>query len=140
MPKHRGRIPTPLASPKSLPRQEQFPARSPITGEERDLLAFIEIHPTQAREAFALKAAEVVMSGRSWDMKKRAEALTTLFPNRLGKTFAEALDPEKHKWGRDAHNELLRLIAADPGQREVIIRTYKAMFKGDTWVNEISFP
>jgi hypothetical protein len=53
VPKHRGRTPTPSPSPKSLPRQEQFPAPSPITGEERFLLAFIEIHPTEARDAFA---------------------------------------------------------------------------------------
>jgi hypothetical protein len=53
VPKHRGRIPMPSPSPKSLPRQEQFPARSLITGEERVLLAFIETHPTEARQAFA---------------------------------------------------------------------------------------
>src|SRR5882672_8910427 len=60
----------------------------------------------QAREAFTLKAAEIVMAGRSWDVKKRAEALRALFPHRLAPHFAATMDPEKHGWGRDSHNEL----------------------------------
>ncbi len=40
-------------SPKSYPKQEQFPAPAPITAEERALLAFVEHHPAEARQVFA---------------------------------------------------------------------------------------
>jgi len=80
------------------------------------------------------------MAGRSWDVTKRAEAVKALFPDRLPSHFAESIDPAKHGWGRDSHNELLRLIAANPAQRGIIIATYKAMFPGDAWVAAINFP
>jgi hypothetical protein len=39
--------------PRTLPKQEQFPAPTPITTEERALLAFVGQHPADAQEAFA---------------------------------------------------------------------------------------
>jgi hypothetical protein len=40
-------------SPKALPKQERFPAISPITSQERALLALVTQHPAEARQAFA---------------------------------------------------------------------------------------
>jgi hypothetical protein len=40
-------------SPKALPRQERFPAVSPITSQERALLALVTQHPAEVRDAFA---------------------------------------------------------------------------------------
>jgi hypothetical protein len=39
--------------PKPLPKLEQFPAPTPMTAEERALLAFVEQHPAEARQVFA---------------------------------------------------------------------------------------
>ena len=41
------------ASPRGLPKQERFPAVSPITSQERALLALVTRHPAEARQAFA---------------------------------------------------------------------------------------
>ncbi len=38
---------------RRLPKLEQFPAPTPLTGEERALRAFVEQHPAEARQVFA---------------------------------------------------------------------------------------
>ena len=42
-----------VRSLRRLPKQEQFPTPSPMTGEERALVAFVEHHPAEAQKAFA---------------------------------------------------------------------------------------
>lgn len=42
-----------IQRPRSLQKQEQFPTPTPLTGEERALLAFAERHGTEAQKAFA---------------------------------------------------------------------------------------
>ncbi|HVP46741.1 MAG TPA: hypothetical protein VMT32_09165 [Bryobacteraceae bacterium] len=47
----RGRIVTKRAEPpRPLPRLEQFPSPTPMTTEERALLAFVEHHPDEAKQ------------------------------------------------------------------------------------------
>ena len=46
--------------PRHLPKQQQFPAPTPLTAEERALLAFVGHHPAEAQKVFA-------------DLRKRAD-------------------------------------------------------------------
>jgi hypothetical protein len=45
--------PTPKRLPKRLPKREQFPTPTPLTAEERALLAFVAHSPKQAEQALA---------------------------------------------------------------------------------------
>jgi hypothetical protein len=47
------RVKSRVLRPGPLPKQEQFPAPTPLTAEERALLALVEHHPAEAQHVFA---------------------------------------------------------------------------------------
>jgi hypothetical protein len=109
------------------------------------VLAYSSAQRTQnqhAADAFQLKVAEIVMSSRTpWEAKGKARALAAFFPDRASLATAEEFDPGTHGWGRESRRELLGLLTAhpiSPQRREVVLKTWKALFPGDTWVNDLS--
>jgi hypothetical protein len=95
----------------------------------------------QAAVAFQLKVAEIVMAARTpWEAKGRAKALAAFFPDRVPASMAEEFDPETQGWGRESRRELLALLTTpptSPDHRAVVLKTWKALFPGDKWVNDI---
>jgi hypothetical protein len=95
---------------------------------------------------FQIKAAEIVMNTQTpTEAYGRARALKALFPDRLPPNFAQGFDPEKFSDRSSFENgqrvaskkELIGLIAAQPEQRDLIIKLWKELFPGDTWIDEI---
>lgn len=97
----------------------------------------------QAAAAFQLKAAEIVMASKTpWEAKGKATALATFFPDRVPPSMVDGrFDPALHGWGRESHRELLTLLLTtqptSPEHRAMVVKTWKAFFPGDTWVNDI---
>lgn len=85
---------------------------------------------------FKLKAVEIAMAGRAWDVPGRAQALKALFGSQLPQDFGDQFNPEEHGWGRDSKLEVMRLIAAHPEQSELILGWYEALFPGDNFLEE----
>lgn len=110
------------------------------------ILTYLSAQRVQSQEAavaFQLKAAEIVMASRTpWEAQGKARALAAFFPDRIPPSMADdKFDPAKHGWGRESHRELLTLLlttqTTSPEHRAMVIKTWKAFFPGDTWVNEI---
>jgi transcriptional regulator of met regulon len=100
----------------------------------------------QAKDAFELKVADLVMNTKSpFETQGRATAMKQLFPERLGENFAARFDPEqatdRRKFENDqrvaAKKELLNLIAAHPEAREQIISTWRTLFPADEWAKNL---
>ena len=72
----------------------------------------------QARSNFELKAAEIVMNAKNvFGVRKRADVLRELFPDKLRQDFADSFDPQKHTSpgpSPESKLELLKLIVAAP--------------------------
>lgn len=95
----------------------------------------------QATDAFQLKVAEIVMAARTpWEAKGHANALAACFPDRVRTKMADSFDPESQGWGRESRRELLAVLAAQSDsqqKRKAILNTYKALFPGDKWANDV---
>jgi hypothetical protein len=109
------------------------------------LLAYLStqrIQSQQAAVAFDLKVAEIVMAGRgAWEAKGRAKALAKLFPHRVSDSIAEKFDPASLAYGRESKRELLTLLTAhpiSPNRQAAVLKTWKAVFRNDLWVDSIA--
>jgi hypothetical protein len=85
----------------------------------------------QARQAFELKAAEIVLSSRApYAAARRAEILKTLFPHRLPADFAKSFDASKFP-GTLLHElklELFRAQISKIDQKAEVFEIWKQLF------------
>ncbi len=76
------------------------------------------------------------MQGDSpYSTKNKANAIQSLFPNKLPKDFAKSFDPEQ--FGSDSsvsRIELLKMMSAKPEHAMDILAMWKAMFPDDDWI------
>jgi hypothetical protein len=94
-----------------------------------------QIKESDARTAFELKAAEIVLSsGGPKKAKARATVLSQLFPNRLPENFAESFNPSIMPGSQHADKlEFLKLALERPDKRADLIALWKELFP---WDNE----
>jgi len=89
----------------------------------------------QARSNFELKAAEIVMNAKNvFGVRKRADVLRELFPDKLRQDFADSFDPQKHTSpgpSPESKLELLKLIVAAPDRESEIVNLWRRMYSGD---------
>jgi hypothetical protein len=146
-------VAAPVASGMTVFEQEQIrverlkawlTAGSIIVSVAAAVLAYSSAHMTQRQEAadaFQLKVAEILMAARtSGEARGRATALAAFFPDKVSTSMADKFDPQTHGWGRESRRELLTLLAAhptSPDHRAAVLKTYKALFPGDTWANDV---
>jgi len=106
----------------------------------------LSLQETQAKDNFELKVAELVMDTKSaLGARNRAIAMREIFPNRVGKEFARAFNPEdassrevrRENQRVEAKKEMLRLLAEHPTARRQIIDTWRRLFPGDEWAQAL---
>ena len=89
----------------------------------------------QARTNFELKAAEIVMNAKNvFGVRKRADVLRELFPDKLRQDFADSFDPQKHTSpgpSTESKLELLKLIVAAPEREQEIVDLWRRMYTVD---------
>lgn len=95
----------------------------------------------QSKDAFSLKAADVVMSpGGNVSSTAKAEALQSLFGGRLPDDFAGRFAGGGFGINSEAvraQKDLMQLLAEHPRERGQILDTWKKVFPADEWVNDI---
>lgn len=97
----------------------------------------------QDRLDFQLRAAQAVMN-ENGDVAavSKARALKSLFGNRLPDDFVASFDAETYPTEIATQvvrskKDLMQLLADHPRERAQIIDTWKQVFPGDTWVNDL---
>ncbi len=95
----------------------------------------------ESRDSFSMKAAELVMSpGGNVSPTAKAEALQSLFGNRLPDDFADRFSGGGfgiNREGVEAQKDLMQLLADHPRERAQILDTWKRVFPDDKWVDDI---
>ncbi|GGA37377.1 hypothetical protein [Dyella nitratireducens] len=95
----------------------------------------------EAKDAFEMKAAEIVFTGNSTiATKNRARALTVLFPNRFPESFGEAFEPRKFTAGGpkyEAKVEVFRAACAKANTPREVYQVWYALFPGDEWIQQL---
>lgn len=87
----------------------------------------------QTRTAFQIKAVELVMQAPTpWVAKQRALVMERMFPKRL-EGLSKSFDFDTFPGIRlhDMKIELIRLLTANPEQRDFILAEWKKQFPGD---------
>lgn len=96
---------------------------------------------SQARVAFELKAAELVLSSASpWVAQGRVNVLKSLFRERLGDHFAASFNKEEFPGVR--HTELklalFEALAQDPAKKEQVVQLWRDLFPNEkAWFDEL---
>ncbi|MDP9072479.1 MAG: hypothetical protein M3N68_14585 [Actinomycetota bacterium] len=98
----------------------------------------------QDKMDFQLRAAQAVMNERGdATPASRARALKSLFGDGLPDDFADHFDPETYG-NADVEaqvvrskKDLMQLLADHPRERAQIIDTWKQVFPGDKWVDDL---
>ncbi len=92
---------------------------------------------------FQLRAAQAVMN-ENGDVAavSKARALKSLFGDRLPEDFVDSFDAETYPTEIASQvvrskKDLMQLLADHPRERAQIIDTWKQVFPGDTWVNDL---
>lgn len=92
-----------------------------------------ELKSMESKDAFVLKAAEIVMSaGNPFATKNKAEILKIIFKDRLPDNFLSTFNPsDHHKPGPsvDTKIELFRHLMENPEKE--IVNLWLRMFPGD---------
>lgn len=109
------------------------------------LLGGIVSQSRQAKDNFALKAAEIAFSDDSPSAtKNRAGAIAKLFPKRLDRDFAADFDPKEFTGNNVARDnaarakiKLFEAIVNAPSNREELIELWATLFPGDQWIEAI---
>ncbi len=93
----------------------------------------------EARDAFELKAAEIVFTGDSARAtKNKARALTVLFPKRLPSNFGDAFEPEKFSGPRwEAQLEVFKAACSKVQSSEEVYKIWYQLFPGDIWIKSL---
>lgn len=94
----------------------------------------------QARSAFDLKAAELVLGAPSpWAAEARAAVLQQLFPRRLPANFAQSFDKRNFPGARkyEMKLEILRQLIEHPDRKGAILEDWQRAFPGDAWIGEL---
>jgi hypothetical protein len=107
------------------------------------LVAGVFNQRAQAKLNFELKAAEAVMNERG-DVApvNKAKALKTLFGKRLPDDFVDSFSGDTYvaevaTQVVRSKKDLMQLLADHPRERAQIIDTWKQVFPGDKWVNDL---
>jgi len=93
----------------------------------------------EALDSFRLKAAELVLAAPgATEARNRSLLLRQLFPDRLEPDFGNSIDAKE--LGRlqlpQGPIELLRLIASNPEHKDIVIRSWVAIFGGDDFARQ----
>jgi hypothetical protein len=91
----------------------------------------------QGRQAFELKAAEIVLATDSpWMTRHKSDALKTLFPDLLRKDFATSFNPDAFP-PSDTRPEILNLILSKPESASEVLRIWNAAYPEEAWAVEL---
>jgi hypothetical protein len=92
----------------------------------------------QARRTFELKVAELVMVDISpWGARNRARALKALFADTLPADFAADFNPSDFVGHQSSKRELLKMIAENPGAKDIIVSSWRQLFPDDEWAKDL---
>jgi hypothetical protein len=95
----------------------------------------------QNRQAFTLKAAEILMTTPSPnETRNKANALLSLFPNQLPKNFASSFDPSTIVTAAGenfSQRELRQLLTANPDAAVKILNIWLAIYPDDPVAKEL---
>jgi hypothetical protein len=96
----------------------------------------------QSKRDFELKVVEVLMAeGSPEALRNKARAFKTLFPHLFPADFAANFNTREFEGSGGtvaAKKFLLGLIAEHPGQKELILRTWRQLFPSDTWLDDVN--
>jgi hypothetical protein len=98
----------------------------------------------EARNSFELKAADLLLNSKTpGQLHAKAKALMKLFPNApLPTGFADSVksfDPAEFAGpGTDWKIELFRLLAAPNANKQEVIKLWRQLFPGDTWIDRLN--
>lgn len=91
---------------------------------------------SQARQAFELKAAELVMNAPSvFAVEKKARILRTIFAAKIPRDFAAAFNPKDFATAGpsvESKLELLKLIVANFEREAEVVDLWRRMYPGDS--------
>jgi hypothetical protein len=95
----------------------------------------------QARNAFDIKAAEIIMNSKVPDeVTRKAEVISSLFPNRVTKKFAKSFNPSNYyeAMGPDRRADFIKLLIENWELREEIISMYSLAYNQDPWFKTVA--
>jgi hypothetical protein len=95
-----------------------------------------QLKDKDARDAFELKAAEIIFAGdNTRATKNKARALTVLFPGRFPPNFGDAFEPTQFGGPRfDAKLEVFKAACRKVESPEEVYKIWRDLFPGDNWV------
>jgi len=88
------------------------------------------------QNTFRLKAIELALHGESaYAAKERARFIQAFFAGTLPENFLQHVDTKTFGFGTAAkrRKEFIALVAANPNQRDQIMRDWAALFPDDVW-------
>lgn len=92
-----------------------------------------------AKDAFELKAAEIVFTGDSTRAtKNKAKALTLLFPDRFPANFGDAFEPTQFGGPRfEAKLEVFKAACSKVESPSEVYQVWHQLFPGDNWIKPL---
>lgn len=92
-----------------------------------------------AKDAFELKAAEIVFTGdNTRATKNKAKALTVLFPDRFPANFGDAFEPTQFGGPRfDAKLEVFKAACSKVESPSEVYQIWHQLFPGDNWIKPL---
>ena len=98
-----------------------------------------QLRERESRDAFDLKAAEIVLASDSTHAtKNKSRALSLLFPERFPTTFGDAFEPKKMGGPRfEAKLEVFKAACEKVTTTEEVCGIWLKLFPGDEWVRPL---
>ncbi|MDP3655281.1 MAG: hypothetical protein Q8R67_26775 [Rhodoferax sp.] len=92
-----------------------------------------------AKDAFELKAAEIVFTGdNTRATKNKAKALTVLFPDRFPENFGDAFEPTQFGGPRfEAKLEVFKAACLKVESPSEVYQIWHQLFPGDKWIAQL---
>jgi hypothetical protein len=92
-----------------------------------------------AKDAFELKAAEIIFTGdNTRATKNKAKALTVLFPDRFPPNFGDAFEPTKFGGPRfEAKLEVFKAACTKVNSPDEVYQIWHQLFPGDNWIKPL---
>ena len=93
-----------------------------------------------ARDAFELKVADIVLSGNNTvATKNKAKAFVALFPNKLPSNFGDAFEPEKFGGPRyESKLEVFKAACEKVQAPEEVYEIWRRLFPQDAWLPTVA--
>lgn len=95
----------------------------------------------QSKRDFELKVVEVLLAeGSPEALRNKARAFKALFPHVFPADFASNFSARDFEGGGgtvDSKKMLISLIAEHPGQKDLVLRTWRQLFPDDKWLDDV---